>query len=56
MPCNKVRLCYTNIQALTPELVRGVIDKIVVHERSEAWKKKNCTQRADVYFNFVGKV
>ena len=46
---------YTDIQELTPELVREFIEKIVVHDRSEPWKKKN-TQQVDVYFNFVGKV
>ncbi|MEG0386612.1 MAG: DUF4368 domain-containing protein, partial [Solibacillus sp.] len=34
---------YTDIRELTPELVREFIDKIVVHERSEPWKKKNYT-------------
>jgi hypothetical protein len=47
---------YTDIQKLTPEIVREFIEKIVVHERSERWKKKNFTQQVDVYFNFVGKV
>ncbi|MDD4389258.1 MAG: DUF4368 domain-containing protein [Eubacteriales bacterium] len=45
-----------DIQELTPELVREFIEKIVVHDRSEPWKKKNYTQQVDVYFNFVGKV
>lgn len=47
---------YTDIRELTPEIVREFIDKIVVHERSEPWKKKNYTQEVEVYFNFVGKV
>lgn len=47
---------YTDIQELTPEIVREFIDKIVVYERSERWKKKNYTQQVDVYFNFVGRV
>ena len=47
---------YTDIQELTPELVREFIEKIVVHDRSDPWKKKNYTQQVDVYFNFVGKV
>lgn len=47
---------YTDIQKVTPEIVREFIEKIVVHERSERWKKKNYTQQVDVYFNFVGKV
>lgn len=47
---------YTDITELTPELVREFIDKIVVHERSEPWKKKNYTQEVEVFFNFVGRV
>ncbi len=43
---------YTDIQELTPEIVREFIEKIVVHERSERWKKKNYTQQVDIYFNF----
>lgn len=46
---------YTDIQKLTPEIVQEFIEKIVVYERSERWKKKNYTQQVDVYFNFVGK-
>lgn len=47
---------YTDIQKMTPEIVREFVEKIVVHERSEPYKKKNYTQQVDVYFNFVGKV
>lgn len=47
---------YTDIRELTPEIVREFIDRIVVHERSEPWKKKNYMQEVEVYFNFVGKV
>lgn len=47
---------YTDIQKLTPEIVREFVEKIVVHERSERWKKKNYTQQVDVYFNFLGRV
>lgn len=47
---------YTDIQVLTPEIVREFIEKIVVYERSEPYKKKNYTQQVDVYFNFVGRV
>lgn len=47
---------YTDIRELTPEIVREFIDRIVVHERSAPWKKKNYTQEVEVYFNFVGKV
>lgn len=47
---------YTDIQELTPEIIREFVEKIVVHERSEPWKKKNYTQQINLYFNFVGKV
>lgn len=47
---------YTDIQELTPEIVREFIEKIVVHERSQRWKKKNYTQQVDVHFNFVDRV
>uniref|UniRef100_UPI0006D2B8F6 DUF4368 domain-containing protein n=1 Tax=Clostridium sp. NkU-1 TaxID=1095009 RepID=UPI0006D2B8F6 len=47
---------YTDIQELTPEIVREFIDRIVVYERSEPRKKKNYTQEVEVYFNFVGKI
>lgn len=47
---------YTDIQELTPEIIREFVEKVVVHERSEPWKKKNYTQQIDLYFNFVGKV
>jgi hypothetical protein len=36
--------------------IREFVEKIVVHERSEPYKKKNYTQQVDVYFNFIGKV
>ena len=47
---------YIDIKELTPEIVREFIDRIVIRERSERWKKKNYTQQIDVYFNFVGQV
>lgn len=47
---------YMEIQALAPEIVQEFVQKIVVHERSEPWRKKYYTQQVDVYFNFVGKV
>ena len=47
---------YMDIRELTPEIVREFVEKIVVHERSEPYKKKNYTQQVDVYFNFVGRV
>lgn len=47
---------YTDIQELNPEIVREFIDKTVVYERSERWKKKNYTPQVDVHLNFVGRV
>lgn len=47
---------YTDIQELTPEIVHEFIHCIVVHERSERWKKKNYTQDVDIYFNYIGKL
>ena len=36
---------YTDIQVLMPEIVRKFMEKIVVYERSEPYKKKNYTQQ-----------
>ncbi|MFT8890078.1 MAG: recombinase family protein [Ethanoligenens sp.] len=44
---------YTDIQELTPEILREFIDKIVIHERSVK-HGKNATQQIDIYYNFVG--
>ena len=52
----KVVQRYTDIRELTPEILHEFVEKIVIHERSEPWKKKNYTQQIDVYFNFVGQV
>ncbi|MGN1003194.1 MAG: DUF4368 domain-containing protein [Oscillospiraceae bacterium] len=32
------------------------MERIVVHERSERWKKKNYTQKVDIYFNYIGNL
>ena len=45
---------YTDIEELTPEIVRAFIERIVVHERSEPRKQKDYTQKVDIYFNFLG--
>lgn len=47
---------YTDIKELSAEIVRELIEKIVIHERSEPHKKKDYTQEIDIYFNFLGKI
>lgn len=47
---------YLDIQELTPEVLHEFVDRIVVHERSERWKKKNYTQKIDIYFNYIGNL
>lgn len=44
---------YTDIQELTPEILREFIDRIEIHERSVKYGK-NATQQIDIYYNFVG--
>ncbi len=41
----KVVQRYTDIQELTPEIVREFIEKIVVHERSVPWKRRTIPNR-----------
>lgn len=52
----KVVDCYLDIQELTPEILHEFVERIVVHERSERWKKKNYTQKVDIYFNYIGNL
>ena len=44
---------YTDLQDLTPEILRTFIDKIVIHERTEKWAK-TAEQQIDIYFRYVG--
>ena len=44
---------YTDLQALTPEILRTFIDKVVIHERTEKWAK-TAEQQVDIYFRYVG--
>lgn len=44
---------YTDLQDLTPEILRTFIDKIVIHERNEKWVK-TAEQQIDIYFRYVG--
>ena len=45
---------YTDIQELTPEILREFIDKIVVHHREK--QGKETFQQVDIYYRFIGHV
>jgi len=45
---------YTDIQELTPTLLREFIDKIVVHEPDRSSGKRE--QKIDIHYNFVGEI
>ena len=45
---------YTDIQELTPELLRLFIQKIVVHEVDKSSGQR--VQKINIYYNFVGKI
>ena len=45
---------YTDIQELTPTLLREFVDKIVVHEPDRISGKRE--QKIDIYYNFVGEL
>ncbi len=44
-----------NIEALTPEVIRTFISKIVIHEKS-AKHSKSATQQIDIYFTHIGRL
>ena len=44
---------YTDLQTLTPEILRTFIDKVIIHERTEKWAK-TAEQQIDIYFRYVG--
>lgn len=46
---------YTDLQELTPEVLRTFISKIVIHERSVK-RSKHAEQRIDIYFTNIGIV
>lgn len=46
---------YTDIEELTPEVVRVFIDKIVCHQANGRWGK-NRRQQIDIYWNFIGLI
>lgn len=46
---------YTDIQELTPELLRLFIQKIVVHEKNVKWSK-HAPQTVEIHYNDIGYV
>lgn len=46
---------YTDLQELTPEVLRTFIAKVVIHERSDKWSK-SAEQQIDIYFRYIGKL
>lgn len=47
---------YLDIQELTLEILHEFMECIVVYERSQPWKKKNYTQKVNIYFNYIGNL
>ena len=45
---------YTDIQELTPEILREFVDKIVVHHREQRFGET--VQRVDIYYKMIGQV
>jgi hypothetical protein len=45
---------YTDIQELTPTLLREFVDKIIIHEPDRSSGKRE--QQVDIYFNFIGEL
>lgn len=46
---------YTDLQELTPEVLRTFIAKVVIHERSDKWSK-SAEQQIDIYFRYIGNL
>ena len=46
---------YTDIQELTPELLRLFIEKIVVHEKDVKWSK-HARQTVEIHYTDIGVV
>lgn len=46
---------YTDLQELTPEVLRTFISKVVIHERSEKWSK-DAEQQIDINFRYIGNL
>jgi len=46
---------YTDLQELTPEVLRTFIAKVIIHERSDKWSK-SAEQQIDIYFRYIGNL
>ena len=46
---------YTDIEELTPDVLRTFISKIVIHERKKK-HDKNAIQQIDIYFRYIGSM
>ena len=46
---------YTDLQELTPEVLRTFIAKVVIHERTDKWSKA-AEQQIDIYFRYIGNL
>ena len=46
---------YTDIEELTPDVLRTFISKIVIHERKKK-HDKNALQQIDIYFRYIGSM
>ena len=46
---------YTDIEELTPDVLRTFISKIVIHERKKK-HDKNAMQQIDIYFRYIGSM
>ena len=46
---------YTDLQELTPEVLRTFVAKVVIHERTDKWSK-TAEQQIDIYFRYIGNL
>ena len=46
---------YTDLQDLTPEVLRTFVAKVVIHERNDKWSKA-AEQQIDIYFRYIGNL
>ncbi|PWM53550.1 MAG: hypothetical protein DBX60_02375 [Bacillota bacterium] len=45
---------YSNIEELTPEIIRSFVDKIIVHEKRK--ENGHYRQEVEIVYNFIGAV
>ena len=45
---------YSNIEELTPEIIRSFVDKIIVHEKRK--ENGHYRQEVEIVYNFIGTV